>query len=125
MLSEYRHTLGMLPINRKLQRSFDVLTRLASILSSLNDGRVVVEYCTVHCGAVFPAALNIQINPRMVHQRNHHTQLCYPPATGECLHVVYDGEKSLKERGPVSFAVNKSFFIFRRAATFFRLRFAT
>ena len=40
----------------------------------------VVAYCPVQCGLVV-AALNIQINPPMVHQRNHHIQMvgacCY------------------------------------------------
>ena len=71
MLCEYRHTLGMYPINRHLQRSFVVAIFETSIDLVITqelryDGGVVVAYCPVQCGEVV-AVLNIQINPRMVH----------------------------------------------------------
>ena len=36
---------------------------------------LVVGYCQIQCGEVATPTLNIQINPRLVHQLNHHIQM--------------------------------------------------
>ena len=55
MLSEYRHTLGMFPINRKLQRSsvvliFETSIHLVITQELSHEGVAVVVYCQVQCG---------------------------------------------------------------------------
>jgi hypothetical protein len=77
MLSEYRHTLGSSPNNRKLQRSsvvaiFETSIHLVITQELRYDGGVVEVYCTVQCGVVGQSGvvgvtLNIQIHTRMVH----------------------------------------------------------
>ena len=65
MLSEYRHTLGgvhVFILNRILQRSsvkpiFETSIHLVITQELRYDGGVVVEYCTVQCGAVVAAVL--------------------------------------------------------------------
>ena len=62
MLSEYRHTLVSSQNNRKLQRSsveaiFETSIHLVITQELRYDGGVVVEYCTVQCGAVVAAVL--------------------------------------------------------------------
>ena len=82
------------------------------------DGGVVVDYCIVQCGEVV-AVLNIQINLRMVHQRNHHIQIavvcdmvlvaaccvhqCCQPEIVACIHIVDHAENSVEERETAGF----------------------
>ena len=114
MLSEYRHTLRLSIINRIIQRSFVVGIYLTSIDVVItqelrHDVVMVVVCCTVQCGAVTPVIHDIQINPRMVHQHNHHTQLVVECCSHQsCVPVlvagnpvVYPGENSLEEHSSV------------------------
>ena len=66
------HTLGVVLINRHLQRSsvvvaiFEISIDVVITEELRHDGGVVVGCCKVQCGVV-AAVLNIQINPLMVH----------------------------------------------------------